>query len=165
MHIVRDAQAIEQRLLEALRQGGLRLTMQRRAICHYLAHTDAHPTAHQIYADLKAAYPSLSLATVYNTLEALVELGAVHALGDAGDNAVHYDADATPHINLACVRCHRIIDLPSAQLATLEEEARRLTGYRLLGARIMYYGLCPDCQRELAEEQAHQDASLAGAER
>ena len=154
MTIPTKAQAIETRLLEALRRGGYRLTIQRRAICHYLAHTDAHPTAQQIYADLKAIHPSLSLATVYNTLEALVELGAIHALGDAGDNTVHYDADATPHINLACVRCHRIIDLPSAQLTALEEEAQRLSGYRLLGARIMYYGLCPDCQRELAAEQA-----------
>jgi len=150
----RNTQAIEQRLLDALRQGDLRLTAQRRAICHYLAATGSHPTARQIYDALKPGFPSLSLATVYNTLEALVKLGAIHALGDAGDNAVHYDADATPHINLACVRCHRIIDLPSVQLAALEEEARRLSGYRLLGARIVYYGLCPDCQRELAAEQA-----------
>ena len=157
-----EAQTNETRLLEALRRGGLRLTVQRRAICHYLAHTDAHPTAHQIYTDLKAIYPSLSLATVYNTLEALVALGAIHALGDAGDNAVHYDADATPHVNLACVRCHRIVDLPSAQLAALEEEARRVTGYRLLGARIMYYGLCPDCQRELAEQGDDVSRRLSG---
>ena len=161
MDTSRDVQAIESRLLEALRQGGFRLTIQRRAICRYLAETTAHPTAQQIYADLKPRYPSLSLATVYNTLEALVELGAIHALGDAGDNATHYDADTTPHLNLACVRCHRVIDIPSTQLAALEEEAQRRTGYRLLGARVVYYGLCPDCQRELAQSQAQTALSQA----
>lgn len=147
-------QAIEKRLLETLQAGGLRLTAQRRVICRYLAETHEHPTAQQIYEALKPSFPSLSLATVYNTLEALVELGAVHALGDAGDNTMHYDADIEPHLNLACVRCHRIIDLPLAQLSALEEEAQRLTGYRMLGARIMYYGLCPDCQREIAASES-----------
>ncbi|HIQ08102.1 MAG TPA: transcriptional repressor [Anaerolineaceae bacterium] len=148
MRTAETIQAIEKRLLETLQASGLRLTAQRRVICRYLATKETHPTAQQIYEDLKPSFPSLSLATVYNTLEALVELGAVHALGDAGDNTMHYDADIDPHLNLACVRCHRIVDLPLAQLSALEEEAQRLTGYRMLGARIMYYGLCPDCQRE-----------------
>ncbi len=160
----REVLSIEARLLDALRQGGFRLTAQRRAICHYLAETEAHPTAQQIYSDLKPSFPSLSLATVYNTLEALVALGAIHALGDAGDHATHYDADTTPHLNLACVRCHRVIDLPSAHLTALEEEARQRTGYRLLGARVMYYGLCPDCQRELAQAEAHPAGISQGAE-
>lgn len=160
MRTAETIRSIEERLLDALQAGGLRLTAQRRVICRYLASTETHPTAQEIYEELKPTFPSLSLATVYNTLEALVELGAVHALGDAGDNATHYDADIEPHLNLACVRCHRIIDLPLAQLSALEEEARRRTGYRMLGARIMYYGLCPDCQREEEAAARPQHAAL-----
>ncbi len=137
----------EERLIEALRKAGLRLTPQRLAVCRFLASTDTHPTAQDVYRALKPDFPSLSLATVYNTLETLVSLGAIHALGDAGDDTTHYDADITPHINLVCIRCHRIIDLPNETVAALKEEAASQSGYRILGARVIYYGLCPDCQR------------------
>ncbi len=137
----------EERLIHALREAGLRLTPQRLAICRYLANTDTHPTTQEIYRALKPEYPSLSLATVYNTLSALVELGAIHALGDAGDDTTHYDADIAPHINLVCVRCHRIVDLPHQAVAELEQTAAARTGFHILGARVVYYGLCPDCQR------------------
>ena len=140
---------IEMRLLDALRQAGLRLTVQRRAICRYLAENDEHPTAQDIYRALKPRYPSLSLATVYNTVDLLVRLGAIHALGTAGDDAIHYDADVSPHVNLACIRCHRVVDLPSTQVQELEEEVRQRSGYRVLGARVLYYGLCPQCQAEI----------------
>ncbi len=139
-------QRIERRLLDALQQAGLRLTLQRRAICRYLAESDDHPTAQDVYRALKERYPSLSRATVYNTLDLLVRLGVVHALGPAGDGAVHYDADTEPHVNLACIRCHRVVDLPLVQVHQLEEAVRQRSGYRVLGARVVYYGLCPQCQ-------------------
>lgn len=141
-----EIRAIEQRLLQTLQQAGLRLTWQRRAICRYLAENDTHPTAQEIYQALRRQYPSLSRATVYNTLDRLVQLGAIHALGTAGDDAVHYDADIRPHVNLACIRCHRVVDLPLNQVHALEEAVRQRSGYYILGARVLYYGVCPQCQ-------------------
>ncbi len=142
-------QSAGQRLTQALRAAGLRLTPQRRAICELLGASKEHPSAQQIYTALKPLYPSLSLATVYNTLDALVSLGAINALGPAGDAAVHYDADTEPHVNLACIRCHRIIDLESDHVAALENEVSHTSGYQILGASVTYYGLCPDCQQEV----------------
>lgn len=133
-------------LTAALRQAGLRLTPQRVAICRHLTESKLHPTCAQIYAALKPEYPSLSLATVYNTLEVLVRLGVVNALGHAGDGAVHFDADTTPHINLACIACHEIVDIDAPQTAGLENEIRRTSGFQLLGARVVYYGICSACQ-------------------
>lgn len=133
-------------LSRALREQGLRLTPQRLAICEMLAGSDQHPTAQMIYDQLHPQYPSLSLATVYNTLDVLVNLGLVNVLGSAGDDAAHYDADTHPHVNLACTSCHRVIDLPSQHVQALEEEVASNSGYRLLGARVLYYGICPDCQ-------------------
>ena len=140
------------RLIEALRDAKLRLTPQRLAICRYLANTDTHPTAQDVYQALKPDFPSLSLATVYNTLEALVSLGAIHVLGDAGDDTTHYDANIDPHINLMCIHCHRIVDLPSPTVASLEEEAATQSGFRILGARVIYYGICPACQNASGSE-------------
>jgi len=133
-------------MIAALREAGYRITPQRQAICRLLAGTDTHPTAQEIFEQLKTEYPSLSLATVYNTLEALVNLGLVFALGSAGDGRVHYDADTQPHVNLACISCHRVVDLPSEHIQALDEEVSMHSGYRILGARVLYYGLCPDCQ-------------------
>jgi Fur family peroxide stress response transcriptional regulator len=132
----------------------MRLTPQRAAICDLLAASREHPTAAEIYRQLKPRFASLSLATVYNTLEALVRLGAINTLGHVGDGAVHYDADLEPHVNLACISCSRIIDLPSRHVGRLQQEVSDASGYRLLGARLLYYGLCPDCLRKQAAASA-----------
>jgi Fur family peroxide stress response transcriptional regulator len=129
-----------------LKKARLRLTPQRIAICKLLSGTDSHPTAAMIYEQVRVEYPSLSLMTVYNTLNTLVELGTVNSLGSAGDDNVHYDGDTTPHINLSCISCHKIVDITSPQIAHLGDAVSAVSGYKLLGARMMYYGLCPDCQ-------------------
>lgn len=134
------------RMLETLREEGLRLTPQRIAVCEALANSKAHPTAEHIYAQLLPAYPALSLMTVYNTLNLLSELGIITMLGHAGDNASHYDADTSPHVNLACINCHTIIDLESEHPGKCGQEIGDASGYRVLGARVMYYGICPACQ-------------------
>ena len=135
-------------LTTALQQAGMRITPQRVAICELLTGSDEHPTAAMIYEDLKPRFASLSLATVYNTLDALVKLGVVNVLGHAGDDTVHYDADTEPHVNLACIACSRIVDIPSEHVTHLDAEITAASGYKLLGARVLYYGLCPDCQKK-----------------
>jgi Fur family peroxide stress response transcriptional regulator len=135
----------------ALQQAGMRITPQRTAICELLGTSEEHPTAAMIYEDLKPRFPSMSLATVYNTLDALVEIGAINVLGQAGDDTVHYDADTEPHVNLACLSCNKIVDIPSEHVTHLDEEITAASGYKLLGARVLYYGLCPDCQRKQAK--------------
>lgn len=135
-------------LTSALKRAGMRVTPQRVAICELLAESHEHPTAAMIYEELKPRFDSLSLATVYNTLDALVGLGVVNVLGHAGDDKVHYDADTEPHVNLACISCSRIIDIPSEHVTHLDSEITAASGYKLLGARVLYYGLCPDCQKK-----------------
>jgi Fur family peroxide stress response transcriptional regulator len=135
-------------LLAALRGAGLRITPQRVAVCRALAGTKSHPTAQALYEQLSTQFESLSRATVYNTLETLVQGGLIHELGDAGDGAVHYDADVAPHVNLICLRCHRIDDLPVTALDRVERQVAEHSGYEVRGARLVYYGLCPDCRKQ-----------------
>ena len=130
-----------------LKKAGMRITPQRLAICEFLSETDTHPTAAEIFGLLRTQYPSLSLMTVYNTLNTLVDLGAVNALGNAGDGTVHYDGDTSPHINLACVSCHKIVDIISQKVAELDAEVSSTSGFKVCGTRLLYYGLCPDCQK------------------
>ncbi len=135
-------------LTTALKTSGMRMTPQRAAICKTLAESDEHPTAAMIYDHLRPQFDSLSLATVYNTLDTLVKLGVVNTLGKAGDGSVHYDADTEPHVNLACISCNRIVDVPSEHVHHLDDEITQASGYKLLGARVLYYGLCPECQKK-----------------
>ena len=135
-------------LTTSLKGAGMRMTPQRAAICANLAERDDHPSAAMIYDDLRPQFESLSLATVYNTLDALAKLGVINSLGGAGDGKVHYDADTEPHVNLACISCNQIVDIPSSHVQELDEEITSTSGYKLLGARVLYYGLCPACQEK-----------------
>jgi Fur family peroxide stress response transcriptional regulator len=131
----------------ALRQAGLRLTSQRLAVVEALARDTTHPTATALFDRVRHHHPGLSRATVYNTLQTLVRAGLVHELGTAGDGRIHYDADATPHVNLVCTRCHRIEDFAAAPLDAVARRVARASGYELHGARVVYYGLCRRCRK------------------
>lgn len=135
-----------EQLINRLRQAGMRITPQRVAICRALSENRTHPTASMVFEAVREQHPSLSLMTVYNTLNMLVSLGAVNLLGQAGDEHCHYDAETEPHVNLACVSCHQIVDFPSGNVNALNQEIGAVSGYTLLGARVLYYGLCPECQ-------------------
>jgi Fur family peroxide stress response transcriptional regulator len=129
--------------LDALRAAGYRLTPQRRAVCRALAASEEHPTAQSLYAALLEQHPSLSLTTVYNTLDTLVRLGAIHALGAVGDERTHYEPNTAPHVNVACISCHRIVDYDSRALHQLDAELRqRFSDRKLLGSRLVYYTEC-----------------------
>ncbi|MEN3002204.1 MAG: Fur family transcriptional regulator [Armatimonadota bacterium] len=134
------------RLIEGLKRAGLRLTPQRVAICQLLAESKDHPTASMIYHALLPQFPTLSLATVYKTLDVLKRLGLIYALGDAGDGCEHYDADLNPHINLVCLRCHQVSDYEDEAIQQVEQRVAAQSGYEIQGARIVYYGLCPACR-------------------
>jgi Fur family peroxide stress response transcriptional regulator len=133
-------------LVKRLRDAGLRVTPQRVAIYRVLVATDAHPTAQSLFDRLQPMMPSLSQATVYNTLQTLVTHGLIQEIGEAGDGAMHYDADPTPHVNLICTCCHQVEDFFDVALSGVAEQVVARSGYRVQGMRIVYYGLCPRCQ-------------------
>jgi Fur family transcriptional regulator, peroxide stress response regulator len=133
---------------QILRKAGLRVTPQRLAICRFLAGTDQHPTAQMIYDEVRPQFPSLSLATVYNTLDTLVQLGMINTLGGAVGEAERFDADTAPHVNLNCVSCDRVIDIPSQHLQALEQDVASQSKYQLLAGRFLFLGLCPECQEK-----------------
>lgn len=158
-----EVQHIETRLREALTKAHLRLTPQRIEICRVLAEDEQHPTAQKIFDELKQRYPSLSLTTVYGTLDSLTRLGAITSLGNVGDERVHYEVNTTPHINLACLSCHRIVDMESSTVVALEREVQERIGTRVLSGRIVYYGECIECENRDAcpyFRQAHGDTEV-----
>ncbi|HIE39791.1 MAG TPA: transcriptional repressor [Anaerolineales bacterium] len=135
-----------ERVARRLRMEGYRLTPQRMAILQAVLESPSHLTAEEIYRQVSADFPMLSLATVYKTLHMLKGLGEVMEL--TVDGRSHYDGDAPPHPHLICVRCHTIIDLPLEMAVTVPEEALAERGFRALWHQVEVHGLCRQCQEE-----------------
>ena len=140
-------------LVIQLKTAGLRVTHQRLAIYSSLVASASHPTAGALFQQLQPDLPSLSQATVYNTLQALVECGLVQKIGEAGDGSVHYDGNPRPHVNLVCTNCHHVDDVFDIPLDGIARQVAQRSGYRLQGMRIAYYGLCPRCLLAAEKDQ------------
>lgn len=138
--------------LRVLRQAGLRITSQRQAICTFLANTERHPSAYQIFEELATTHPEISRATVYNTLNTLQELGAIVELSFGSDHT-HYETNPEPHVNLICLRCHKIVDYhgePGIEALTARVFAE--TGFQSVAAKIDLVGFCSECRAQRIEE-------------
>lgn len=133
-------------LREALEAKGQRFTEQRAAVFRYLASTDKHPTADEVFLAVRSEVPAVSLATVYKSLETLVGCDLALKL-TYSDGSARYDGRTDPHHHARCLSCSRIFDipgrLPAHELSELEEGAR---GFRVTGYRLELTGHCMDCE-------------------
>lgn len=149
-------QETEDRFAVGLRVAGLKLTAQRGAICRALAEMAGHhhPTVQEIFESARQHHAGVSLATVYNTLTVLKDWGLLYELGPDLDGAVHYELDADTHVNVVCVRCKRILDIHHMPHTGLEQAVQEQTGFRLVGAQMLYYGFCPSCSSPAQQQSA-----------
>jgi Fur family peroxide stress response transcriptional regulator len=134
-------------LVRGLQRSGAKITAQRLAICEWLYESDRHPTAHDVHEALHEAFPTMSLATVYNTLSLLERLDLIHEVGRAEDGSVRYDPDTRQHINLVCRRCGRIVDLPLVDLAEIEY-LTQAHGFQMNDISLVVHGTCAECQKK-----------------
>ena len=118
------------------------LTHQRLAVYEELSGRHDHPSAESLHESLKKAYPSLSLATVYKTLQTLHEMGMV-ARVDSPTAQTRYDAITTTHHHAVCAACGKIEDLFDARLDAIP--APRASSFRISGHSVHFHGLCGKC--------------------
>jgi Fur family transcriptional regulator, peroxide stress response regulator len=129
-----------------LKELGLRITPQRLAILAALDGDTSHPSAMEIHRRLAEGYPTLSLATVYNTLEALAENGMLLEL-PITKGKLNYDPDTSDHDHAYCSVCGRIFDVfPEGEPRGASLPAGALEGARLLSVRRVYYIACKECR-------------------
>ena len=131
-------------LITLFRKNGYKVTTQRLAIYKFISTRKDHPTADQIYQELKTDYPTISLGTIYKTLHTLKELGLVQELGfDVG--SIRYDPDMEVHINLICEKCEKITDYKDENLNRVWNSIINNLNIEPLGQRIDLYYTCDDC--------------------
>lgn len=133
-------------LLERLRARECRITPQRIALLRMLASSEGHPTAMQLYEQLREKYPTTSLATVYKTLNLLKEMGEVLELSFSDDDHRYDGNDPFPHPHLICVQCHSITDPDVPGFETLAEGVAASSGFKIISHRLDFFGICPQCQ-------------------
>jgi len=125
-------------------------TRQRQAILDVLRNTDIHPTAEEVYEMVRKRLPRISLGTVYRNLEALSDHGLIQKLEIAGTQK-RFDGRMDKHYHIRCVVCGRVADLPYQQIDVGEERFREATDFEIIGHRLEFWGICPQCQKARAE--------------
>jgi Fur family transcriptional regulator, peroxide stress response regulator len=141
-----DAEDRYEHLVARLKARDYRVTPQRAALLRLIASSDGHPSASNLYDQIKTQFPTTSPATVYKTLNLLKELDEVLELGFSNDDNRYDGSRPYPHPHLICIRCRKITDPHVSLVESLAAEVARESGYAVLSHRLDFYGLCPDCR-------------------
>ena len=134
-------------ILQKLREKGLKLTSQRQAIIDVLVDkTSVHPSAAFIYHEARKKVKSLSLSTVYSTLNELSKHHIIKLLEfDRMENRC--EVTTAEHINLICKGCKKIMDYKPPFIIDTDEISRK-SHFRVTDSRLEYYGYCQECRKK-----------------
>ncbi|HEX2833472.1 MAG TPA: Fur family transcriptional regulator [Thermoanaerobaculia bacterium] len=139
-------------MIEKCREAGMNITPQRVAIYRALVRSEEHPTPEMLYQTVAREMPSLSLATIYKTLDSLAEIGLVRSVPVVSDKK-RFDANDDPHHHLVCTRCGMIRDYHTHQFDDLIPR-RQVQGFTAQSVSVNISGICAECRRKGKEEQA-----------
>ena len=125
--------------------GGRALTPQRRAVLRVVAESPEHLTAGEIFEAARKSLPSISFATVYNSLKYLKEAGLLREI-TFGKGSSRYDSETARHDHAVCSRCGRLSDFDLKETPALMRAAARRSRFKPESIHLTLVGLCPDCQ-------------------
>lgn len=141
-----------EQIISKFHERGLSATPQRLAICEYVLSSKEHPTVDQAYKAVKKRHPTISLATIYQTLHLLVDLGLLQELG-FGDGTSRFDPYVAPHVNIVCVKCGKIEDHESKSVSDFLSKMNAELGCVPVGQRLEIYTCCDRCVKEEKRER------------
>lgn len=133
-------------LIATLRQRGYRVTPQREMVIEAIAHSDRHMTAEEVYELVRGRTRALNIATVYRTLELLVEEGLASRADLGGGQEVYATVRHGAHIHLVCRQCGEVIDADAGVLDALLAQLETRYAFTCQPEHFVLYGLCADCQ-------------------
>lgn len=126
-----------------LQASGAKITSQRIAIMQALEGRLDHPSAEQIYTELKPLYPKLSIATVYSTVQLLAQASLVRTLS-IDDRKIYFDPTTEPHGHFMCKSCRRIVDVP-LDFDSLYNFGSSTDVASVDYTEVFHYGICAAC--------------------
>ncbi len=122
-----------------------RSTRQRTVVLEELKKLSCHPTAAKLHEIARARLPKISLGTVYRNLELLAQNGVIQKLDISGGEA-RFDGNPERHYHVRCIHCGRVDDVHNLPEGFVEGQVQNLAGYDIVGFRLDFLGVCPDCQ-------------------
>lgn len=129
-----------------------RNTRQRRAILEELKKLTSHPTAADLYEIVRRRLPKISLGTVYRNLELLARNNIIQKLHISGTEA-RFDGNPELHNHIRCTECGLVSDLCKIPADPTGNAYKDITGWEILGYRLEFIGICPECRRDQLEKQ------------
>ncbi len=134
--------AAEPDLAERCVAAGMKLTAPRRAVVQVLTESSDHPSVETVYERARAVEKSISIATVYRTLNMLDELGLVQRHEFTGsENCARFEANTEHHHHLVDLETGEVVEFQNAELERLKEAIARELGFELLDHRLELYGV------------------------
>jgi Fe2+ or Zn2+ uptake regulation protein len=133
-------------MLDDVRRAGLKMTPQRIALVQLFATDESHPTAQGLFERLRPAFPTMSFATVYNTLDALAKAGLSSTLRLG--NAARFDPNTSPHHHAVCDLCGDVRDVPAHEPTSpkdLRLPGPREASFAVRTVERVYRGTCASC--------------------
>ncbi len=127
-----------------------RSTKQRRMVLEAVRARNDHPSADQLYLDIRAGDPRISRGTVYRNLNLLAANGELRHVKVPGVD--RFDWRVEPHYHLLCGRCGRVADIPLPYQKEWDREMAEQTGYEVFCHRTVFEGLCPECRQKEPEK-------------
>ena len=144
---VRVALNPQERFEEYLHSRGMRSTEQRRTLVDHVFSHHEHFDVDTLIEQLPGSGESghIGRATVYRTLNELVEAGLLRKLDLGGRTVFEHDYGYPQHDHLHCTNCNRLIEFQSEQLHTIRDAVAREHRFRVAGHRLIISGVCQDC--------------------
>lgn len=136
----------EQEIRDQFRQSGYTLTSQRRAVLEALKESKGHPSAEDVYLTVKQKNPRVALGTVYQALSVLEEIGVIGSK-HWSESPTRYDLNVEPHLDIRCVKCGEVSEIPGVGLEDMESRLRENTPYEVTNMMLLVEGVCPACQK------------------
>ena len=132
-------------LHQLMKSQGIKITPQRLAIAEVLVNSTDHPSVQQIHERVKDHFPSLTLNTIYSTINVLVKRGLIQEL--PFDQYSRYESNLNPHLNLVCTVCGEIKDSHQAEslVKDLLVEVKDTQNFEIAWQRMDLYGECIKC--------------------
>lgn len=127
------------------REKGLPLTVQRRVVMDALAGRTDHPSADQLYEQVKEAVKGISRTTVYRVIEVLVDNGIIRKVGSHEAKA-RFDANAARHHHIECMSCGAVADVAPDASHEIELPDLEALDFEVTDYTILFQGTCGQCR-------------------
>jgi Fe2+ or Zn2+ uptake regulation protein len=122
------------------------LTRQREVVLQVIQEADRHLTANEVFDEAKRLLPTISFATVYNSLRFLKDAGYIAEI-QFGNGASRFDRKTERHDHALCTRCGKLVDMDLEMPAELVEMAAEFSRFKPESLELTLRGLCPECSQ------------------